>query len=317
LRQSGRRAIITQPSRSWDRKITMKLALITPTYARDRRLLDISCAHVDRYCGGDIEHLIIPSRAEKNIFKHLAGVRRRVIYKEDVFDQFIQHLPFRIRGKEIFLFNYVLPVRGWIVQQLLKFCAPDITDADLFVFLDSDVFPIRRFSATNFLIDRKVRFLRKPSFADIEPHRKWHRSAGRLLGLAEKSYYGADYIGHFISWRSDTCVELRKFLEEKWGTRWLRLLSREADISEYILYGIYVDQILDGDTCRHYMVDAELCLSSWYFDSNKDLISQLIAALRNEHLAVNLQSNLGLPIETYAKFLTSITEKIEEPGLTP
>jgi hypothetical protein len=288
----------------------MKIALITPTYARDRHLLDISCAHVDRYCEGNIEHVIIPSRAERDIFKHLSGLRRRIIYKEDIFDQFVRRLPFPIRGKEIFFFDYVFPVRGWIIQQLLKFCAPDVTDADVFVFLDSDVFPIRRFSAANFVLDGRVRLLKKPGFADIQPHRKWHRSAGRLFGLPEKSYYGADYIGHFVSWRRDTCVELRKFLEEKWGTRWPRLLSREANISEYILYGIFVDQVLSGDPCRHYMAKGELCLSSWYFDSNKDLTSQLIEALLDDHLAVNLQSNLNLPIETYAKFLTSITQRI-------
>ena len=288
----------------------MKIALITPTYAKDRELLDISCAHVDRYCEGNVEHFVIPSHSERTIFQHLSGKHRHIIYKEDIFGVAVRRLPFKVIGKEIFLFDHIFPVRGWILQQLLKFCAPDITDADIFVYLDSDVFPIRHFSARNFVLDGKVRFLKKPGFADIEPHRKWHKSAGRLFGLPEKSYYGADYIGHFLSWRRDTCVELRKFLEEKWRTQWPRLLARKKDISEYILYGIYVDHVLSGDVHRHYVTDVELCLSSWYFDTNKELTSQLLEALRDGHLAVNLQSNLHLPIDTYTQFLTSITDRI-------
>jgi hypothetical protein len=290
----------------------MKLALITPTYAKDQQLLDISCAHVDRYSDSNVHHFIIPSRSERNIFRHLSGRNRTIIYKEEIFDLSVQRVPFYIKGKEFFLFDNFFPVRGWIMQQILKFCAPDLTEADILVHLDSDVFPIRRFSAANFVLDGRVRLIKKPGLADIEPHRKWHRSAGRLFGLAEKSYYGADYIGHFVSWRRDTCLELRKFLEDKWGKPWPRLLSREAQISEYILYGIYVDQVLGGDPRRHYMDDVELCLSSWYFDSTKDLVSELLGALRDDHLAVNIQSNLHLPTEIYTKFLTSIAQRISD-----
>jgi hypothetical protein len=96
----------------------MKMALITPTYAKDRELLDISCAQVDRHCQGNVEHFVIPSHSEKVMFKHLSGKHRHVIYKEDIFDLSVRRLPFKVLEKEIFLFNHVFPVRGWVVPCL-------------------------------------------------------------------------------------------------------------------------------------------------------------------------------------------------------
>jgi Family of unknown function (DUF6492) len=287
----------------------MKAALITPTYAPDRQILDITCEQVDRFCEGDIEHYIIPRRAEKMLFQHLQGRRRHIVFLEELFDISIRHLPFRVRGRELFIVNHRMPVRGWVLQQVVKLCAPQITDADIFLYLDSDVLPVRPFSSLNFVVDGKVWFQRHPGRANVGRHLKWHRTAGRLFGLAEKDYYGADYIEHLVAWRRDTCLELQQFLEKRWAMSWPRLLLRQLNISEYILYGVFVDEVLGGDRERHAATKTEWCLSSWDFESTPDLIAKMAGSLRDDHLAVSLQSNLGLPVRVYKELLAAIAER--------
>jgi Family of unknown function (DUF6492) len=287
----------------------MKAALITPTYAPDRQILDISCEQVDRFCEGEIDHYIIPSRSDKMLFQHLQGRHRHIVCIEELFDVSVRRLAFQVRGHEFFIVQNRIPVRGWVMQQVVKLCAPRITDADILLYLDSDVLPVRPFSSLHFVIDGKVRFQRHPGRANVGRHLKWHRTAGRLFGLDEKDYYGADYIENIVAWRRDTCLELQQFLEERWATSWPRLLLRQFNISEYILYGLFVDEVLGGDHERHAATRTEWCLSSWDFDTTSDLVKKMAISLRDDHIAVNLQSNLGLPVQAYKELLAAIAER--------
>lgn len=295
----------------------MKLAIVTPAYAGERQILEISCAHLDRFCDSRTEHIVIVSRHEKKLFKHIENRSRRILIKEDIIEEFVWRLPFLVRrdglSREVFFVNGIRPLSGWFFQQIVKLAAPDMTDADVIIYLDSDVFLIKQFSPSDFIRDGKVRLFRKPGDAASTTHLQWHKAAGRLLGLPESRYFGADYIGHFVSWRRDVCLELRDRLENIWERPWTSVVFRERNLSEYILYGIFVDQVLGGDSGRHYSSDEELCLSSWKFDAESDLVPQFLKALGPRHLAVNLQSNLGLPIEQYRTFLASVIEGVA-PG---
>lgn len=287
----------------------MKMALITPAYGPDRPLLELACAQVDRFCPG-IEHVIVVGRKEAAIFRHLQSANRKILFKEDVLPGLFGRTYLRFRRREAFLHGAFRPVGGWIVQQIVKLTAPQLTDADVFLFLDSDVFLIRPFPFAKFVSDGRVRLLRRAGGAVTDDQKDWHRSAARLLGIADEETGAADYVGPLISWRRDICLQLQKRLEEKWHGPMAQTLMREQRLSEYTLFGLFADQLLPKPDEKHLRTGEELCLSTWSFDREGDMAASLCQALRPQHCAVNLQSNLRWPFERYARTLAAVTAHV-------
>jgi hypothetical protein len=281
---------------------TVKLAIITPTFSRDLPLLELSVESVDRHCSADIHHYIVVSRQEERLFRHLKGSRRSVLITEEIASRPIRLLPMLVRGQQLWWSEWRRFVRGWIMQQAIKISAPDITDADVFLFLDTDVFFIRPFNVSDVVKDGRVRLLVSPGMGDLETHRPWHRTAAKLLGLPTRDYFGADFIGHAVTWRRDICLEMRERISSVAGARWFSAITREQHISEYILYGIFVQELLGSSDLRHAPTSEELCLSAWVQSTTEHLVERL----RPHHLAVNLQSNLHLPMPEVRNLLNSI-----------
>jgi hypothetical protein len=55
------------------------------------------------------------------------------------------------------------PVRGWILQQVIKLAAVAASGDDAVLVVDSDVEFVRPFTAEMFVRDGRVRFFRKPN----------------------------------------------------------------------------------------------------------------------------------------------------------
>ena len=278
----------------------MTPCLITPAYIRDAPLLDLACAQLDRFCPG-VEHIIVASRQTARMFRHLESGTRKIIRIEDVIRPFTWRAPVNYRKRELYFYKGVRPVDGWVMQQLIKLAAPDFTDADLLLNLDSDVFFIRPFAPGDFVDEGRVRLLRKPaSLAGFQ--RVWHMRARALFGLPP---HGAepDYVGSLIAWRRDVVLELRQRL----GASWLDVMTREKTFSEYTLYGTFVEKMLGGAPDRQFVSNVEVCLNSWDWLQEGDLISACRAALKPHHAAINLQSNLRLPFEQTRAIVDAVT----------
>jgi Family of unknown function (DUF6492) len=274
----------------------MPLAIITPAFSKHLPLLELSAESVDRFCPEEIKHYIIVSGHEYRTFRHFNGIRRQVIIAEDVLPLSAFCLPLLIKGREVWLFDWHRAVRGWIVQQVLKLCAPEITDADVFLYLDTDVFFVGTFALEKVIRNGRVRLWKDPGKGRLTTHMRWHRAASNLLGLTTCDYYGADFIGNVITWRRDVVLEIRDRITEITDAHWLRSVVRQVHFSEYILYGVYVQELLGPQDLRHLPTNDELCLDSWYFmDEPGDRRQILAQRLRPCHIAVNIQSNLYLP----------------------
>jgi hypothetical protein len=289
----------------------MKTALITPAYSRDAPLLDLACEQLDRFGPSDVEHLIVASRRNLSQFRHLESPRRKLLLVEDAIGPFWR-TPINYRRRELYFYKGYRPVDGWILQQIVKLAAPDYCRAELFVYLDSDVFLIRPFSVTDFITQGKARLLRKPP-ADTQDQRDWNRLTERLLQLPASATPLADYVGSFVSWRRDICLALRERLEQQWRRPWLDILTSQKQFSEYMLYGAYVDRLLAGATDKHFATDRELCLSSWDLRGD-DLAAEFRRALKPRHLAINIQSNLRLPFARVRETLAAVASNLPETG---
>lgn len=178
------------------------------------------------------------------------------------------------------------------MQQLVKLSANHATDADLLMFADSDLQFVRPFGPKQVYRDGELRLHRIPGAKQQGRHLTWHHRACDLLGL-ERRYAGADYVGQLITWRRDHLLGLQNHIESVTGRPWYRAVSRSLHISEYILYGTYVDHVVGRDKNSHYDCETDLCHCCWFAEQAHQL-SLGHTRLGPEQIALLLQSNLGL-----------------------
>jgi hypothetical protein len=104
-------------------------------------------------------------------------------------------------------------------------------------------------------------------------HLRWHHRAADLLGI-ERRYFGSDYIGQLISWRRSHLEGLQQHLEQTLQRPWHRGVARSLRVSEYILYGAYIDAVVGLADSGHYPVADDLCHCCWFRDEADALASR-------------------------------------------
>ncbi len=184
------------------------------------------------------------------------------------------------------------PVRGWVMQQLVKLSANRATTAEFLLFADSDLQFLRDFDTRRFYRNGKLRLHRVPDAMNEGRHRRWHTRAGSLLG-EQRDYFGSDYVGQLITWRRSNLVALQRHIEKVQRRPWHVAVSRSLDISEYILYGSFVEHVL-GDECNgHFYDSTDPCHCCWFDFEARELLDGK-RRLAPEAVALLVQSNLGL-----------------------
>jgi hypothetical protein len=72
-----------------------------------------------------------------------------------------------------------------------------------------------------------------------------------------------------------------------------------------ILYGIFVDQLLDGGA--HYYTDEGLCQISWnYRVDDLAALERVFREVQPEHVAIMVDAKLGIPACQYAPLLATV-----------
>ena len=288
LQHPGRIARNQDPKRIMP-STTDQTALVTCSYGPDLRRCERLCQSVDRWVSDDIPHLLIVPARDLPRFRPLQNTRRSILAVEEVVPGRFWQTPFSQRW---WLDSAAWPVRGWIMQQVTKLSANFATGADNIVFADSDIQFIRPFSSANIVRDGALRLYRLPGAMSGGEHLKWHHRAADLLG-EERRYFGADYIGQLITWRRSHLQGLQAHMENISGKPWYRGVARSLRVSEYILYGAYIDAVVDPDERQHYGDSHDLCHCCWFRDE-VDALATGRTPLNTEAVAVLLQSNLGL-----------------------
>jgi hypothetical protein len=156
------------------------------------------------------------------------------------------------------------PVRGWILQQLVKLAAVAASDDDVTVIVDSDIEFVRPFGADTFIRDGVVRLYRKPDAIDqrMPHHMTWHRVARELLGLEPSPSPYPDYISSLLAWNPAIVRQMLAQVTTITGRPWTTAIGRQLHFSEWTLYGVFVDHALGG-SARSFVSDDQLCRSYW------------------------------------------------------
>ena len=285
----------------------MKTTIITPSYKPDFERCRLLCQSLSKYVSGYDEHLIIVDKKDYDLFSELQGDKTRLIIKEDILPKWIVKLPL---SKKWWFSYKTLPVRGWILQQIVKLSAYEYCDSDNFLFIDSDVSFVRQFNTEELKADKLIKLTSlERKNEDYQDKRKqgWHDFAARLFNLPKDTALTKDYISQLVLWKRDNLIELTRAIENspmnKKAKPWKEFLCNTLDFSEYTLYGIFANHVLKEQS-GHQFMEHELCFCSWHHQiDNQDDLKQFIRNIPRKYPAVLIQSNLGININAYEHLL--------------
>lgn len=280
-------------------------ALITMSYGPDFERCRVLHDTVKRFITSDYRHYIIVDRRDYSQFQELSDSHTQILIVEDLLPRWIMRMPFT---RKWWLSLRSPPIRNWIFQQIVKIAISKEVLEDVLVFIDSDVAFIKTFNLHQFEKEGKIRLFKVPGGANIPFHYKWHRAAGNLLGIPVQDYYGARYIGNVVTWRRENVLKLHQHLEKVHKQDWMKTLAWQWNLSEYILYGVFVDKVLKDASC-HYEDKENFCLEYWLEkDLTEEEIAVFLAKLEPHHAALMLSSKAPIPLQKYKQIIEQATE---------
>jgi len=246
----------------------------------------------------DVPHYLIVDRRDYLAFKHLVGRKRQLVESEALLGRWIRRLPGR---KSLWLSLKAPPVRGWIIQQILKIAAIDAVPEQTLVFCDSDTAFIRHFKYADLLVDGKVGLL-DVGFAG---HHKWTVTSRRLLGLSENYKPGSrNHIGNMICWNRNIVETMQRHIEATTGLDWKVALARTVSFSEYMIYGTFVSEVLGYQAVNHAPSSVPLVKPSWHLALRTDAdIEQFFSDFDPRTVAIMIHSKDGPDPLRYRKHL--------------
>ncbi len=290
----------------------MTTAFVTTSYAPDIDRFTRLHESVVRH--SDLMHYVFVPEADLDLFRPLTrSGRLRLTRTRDVLSTNIvttewlnralarvPRAPSALRVAGVNVRRPWPPMRGWILQQLVKLAAVERVDADTLVFLDSETELIRPVTDQTFRRDGCTRLFRLPGgiHAGMRRHRTWHRQARQLLGLdVGGPPPHDDFIGGITSWDARLVRDCTARVSLRASRPWQDVVGSCLDVSEYILYGEYVTAF-GAPSDRSFESDQPLCRVYWEL-TPLDIpgARAFVDSIRDGDIAIHLQSNAHTPPE--------------------
>jgi hypothetical protein len=266
------------------------ITIVTPSYAGDFELCATLNRSVLQFFPAGVRHDIIVDGCDAARFRTLAGPRTRIITCEEILPRGYVKIPGTRRW---FSTGAVVPVHGWLIQQIVKIAAVLAADTPVAVMADSDVVLVKTADPNLFHADDKTRLYRQ-SFgisSEMKAHVEWYRNACSLLHVTASEPPVHDYIGNLISWDRTIVQKLCKYIEDVSGRRWDRALVRTRRISEYLLYGIFVERVLGADA-PVWIDERERCHNHWSFSPIVESgIADFVGSMGDDDISIMITSH--------------------------
>jgi hypothetical protein len=269
-------------------------ALITPTFRLDLERCRLLVESVDRWVAGHVRHYLVVDRRDVALFAPMASSRTRILTVEDIIPPWI----FRVPAVQRFWFSLrTLPMRNWILQQIVKLTIPAVVQEDVLLYTDSDLFFVAPFDPRTLERDGKVPlFVETGQRGLIQRNDEWHRVAAELLGLPPESSYDTNHIGNVIPWHRETAVAMQRRVSEVTGKPWQVAVGRRHAFSEYILYGMYARNVA-GPKAPLWNDDVLRTLNYWDTSPLDTAgLEQLRGQLQPQHHSVMISAKSRTPI---------------------
>lgn len=302
-------------------------AVVTPSYRSDWPLFTALHESVLRYTPQDVTHYVIVPGADVTLFSQAAG-RRCVIMPEEslyprgyqragVFDDLLHRVPGvppSVRVAAVSFRRPFRPVRGWMMQQLLKMEACRQIEADALLVVDSDVLLVRPVSSSIVCPGGRTRFYSRPGAVDtrLPLHMQWHAVARELLGLPPASFPAPDYVSSFNIWDRQVLRALLARIEAVTGHRWTDAVAVRRTFSEWTSYGVFADQLMPQAVGE--AMASPLCHSYWdAVPLTDDSAAEFAAGIGPEDVAILIQSKSRTPMSLRHAVQQSV-ERALAPG---
>jgi Family of unknown function (DUF6492) len=273
-----------------------ELAVITPSYAPDFELCRDLNASVLAHTPEPTVHYIITPRRDLALFSALRGPRTQVWPVDQLLPRSLVAVP-RVNAW-LNLRRPIPPVRGWVMQQVVKLQAAAKIEADVLLSVDSDVVFVRPVTAETFRRDGRICLYRKETAVDerLPRHLLWHDVARTLLGVPRARPPLPDYIQSPNIWDRRTVLALQDRIQQITGRSWVHAFAAQPHVSECTLYGVFVDEV-PGEHSQVARVESMNCHNYWgHSPLDLDAAEQFIRALPTEDFAVMISAKSRTPL---------------------
>ncbi|TIV27935.1 MAG: hypothetical protein E5V99_20795, partial [Mesorhizobium sp.] len=118
---------------------------------------------------------------------------------------------------------------------------------------------------------------------------------GTALGIDPANPSCHDYISTLIAWRRETVNAMCERIEKVHGREWVSVVGSARKFSECMIYGRYVDDVLDG--AGHFHGSEEFCRVHWNgAPLSDDQFRRFVDTMAPEQVAIGMQSFIGTDI---------------------
>jgi hypothetical protein len=276
----------------------MNTVLITPSYLPDLQRCELMLETAQRHVSGMAGHYLVVEQSDMKYFSHLRSQHVTLIPKEELLPGWIKKMPWTHKW---WVSAKTMPVRGWILQQVIKLAVAEHIEADAYCYADSDIAFIRPFDARSLWQGDNLRFQRETRRGEMlvsHRYKNWYGLAANYCSLSSQSAIGGAYIAQLNTMKRTAMLALMRRLEAVEGRPWKEVLMGAWDFSEYILYGAFVEHVL---ACAgHFVPPKLLCHSSWYYEiATLGDLPAFMDLIEDEHVAIHIQSNLKINSADY------------------
>ena len=290
-----------------------RFCLVTPSYRPDFARCRLLADSVDSLVSSKIHHYLIVDNRDLALFEQLESKNRTVITVESILPWWIQKLPAIKNG----WFSWkTLPLRNWLVQQIVKLEIANHISEDVLVFVDSDVVFIKPFTGREFVKQERVRLMRASlcakTLSNTDTQIKWYKSAMSLLGIysledliCDREYIDV-YVGNLITWKRDNVLQLHRRIEKATQKYWIKAIAECWNFSEYTLYGIFADYVLEEQS-GHYGDDSAISLDYWEtVPLNSKQLKQFFQDIQPEYITAMISAKSKTSVADYAPLIREI-----------
>jgi hypothetical protein len=280
----------------------LELAVVTPSFGPDADLFAELHRSVLEHTGVHTVHHVIVPRDDRDLFARFEGSRCRVWTEPEV-------LPSRFHlvrpGWWVNARRPWPPVRGWVLQQVLKIAAAAALDADVVLIADSDVVLVRPVEPARFVRDGRLSVYRVDDavHAGMTDHVQWHGVARRMLGVPGVARPPLpDYVSSLNVWSPQVVRDMQRRITAVTGRDWVDAVAGRLRVSEFILYGVFVDEVLAAGAGRA-VADTTFCLDYWDRTPLDDAGADALAARLGPDavgIMISAKSRTPLPVRRRA-----------------
>jgi hypothetical protein len=226
------------------------LAVLTPSYRGDAGLFADLHASVLANTAPSVVHHVVAPPSDAHLFRQYEGPRCTVWTHRDLLPRHMVSVP-HASGLTINTRRPWLPVRGWVTQQLMKLAGTAAIGARAVLIMDSDAVLLREVTLEDIAHDGRPWHFRRDDavVAGMDRHLGWHNVARKLLAVPGRVTAPApDYISPIAVWDPEIVRALMAHLADTTGKHWIDAVAGEVHVSEFMLYGVFADHVLDGVT---------------------------------------------------------------------